>query len=95
MKDSMLSENVIMGESTRKFLKRNLEKQCTDIKMFNCQRKVIVYPNSLNIQQIIEKNIQLSETKVIKTEVSKMHDSLPWPLKLKIYIQRNSKSMSH
>ena len=35
MRDTMLSKNVIMGESTRKFLKRKLEKHCTDIKMFN------------------------------------------------------------
>ena len=61
MKDTMLSKNVIMGESKRKFLERNLEKHCTDIKMFNYQRKVVVYPVSLGIKQAIEQIIQLKE----------------------------------
>ena len=34
MRDTMLSKNLLM-ESTRKFLERKLEKQCTDVKMFN------------------------------------------------------------
>ena len=61
MRDIMLSKNVIMGESTRKFLERNLEKNCTDIKMFNYQRKIVVYTVSLDIKQAIEQIIQLKE----------------------------------
>ena len=61
MRGTMLSKNVIMGELTRKFLERNLEKHCTDIKMFNCQKKVVVYPVSLGIKQTIKQIIQLKE----------------------------------
>ena len=50
----MLSKNVIMDESARKFLERKLEKHCTSIKMFNYKRKVVVYPISLGIKQAIE-----------------------------------------
>ena len=42
--DTMLSKNVIMGESTRKILERKLEKHCTDITMFNYQRKLLYIP---------------------------------------------------
>ena len=59
MRDTILSKNVIMGKSIRKFLERNLEKHCTDIKMFNYQRKVVVYPVSLGIKQAVEQIIQL------------------------------------
>ena len=34
MRDTMLSKNLLM-ESKRKFLERKLEKQRTDVKMFN------------------------------------------------------------
>ena len=54
MRDTMLSKNVIMDESARKFLERKLEKHCTSIKMFNYKRKVVVYPISLGIKQAIE-----------------------------------------
>ena len=50
-----------MGESTRKFIERKLEKHCMDIKMFNYQRKAVVYPASLGIKQAIEQIIQLKE----------------------------------
>ena len=91
----MLSKNVIMGESTLEFLEKELEKHCTDIKIFNYQRKVVVYPVSLGIKQAIEQIIQLKKLsksrvfedsaivtlcgKCIKQKVSKLQDSLPWP----------------
>ena len=99
MRDSMLSKNVIMGESTRKFLERSLEKHCSDIQMFTYKRKIIVYPVSLEIKQAVEQIIQLKEEneslkspaledsatvllcgKLLKQEVSKMQDTLGWPL---------------
>ena len=57
----MLSKNVIMGKSTREFLEKKLEKHCTDIKMFNYQRKVVVYLVSLGIKQAVQQIIQLKE----------------------------------
>ena len=84
-----------MGESTLEFLEKELEKHCTDIKIFNYQRKVVVYPVSLGIKQAIEQIIQLKKLsksrvfedsaivalcgKCIKQKVSKLQDSLPWP----------------
>ena len=66
----MLSKNVIMGESTLKFLEKKLEKHCTDIKIFNYQRKVVVYPVSLGIKQAIEQFIQLKkENQTLKSRV--------------------------
>ena len=57
----MLSKNVIMGGSTRKILERKLEKHCTNIKVFNYQRKIVAYPVSFGIKQAIEQIIQLKE----------------------------------
>ena len=66
----MLSKNVIMGDSTRKFLERKLEKHCTDIKMFNYKKRAVVYPVSLSIKQAIEQIIQLKEeNKTLKSRV--------------------------
>ena len=58
MRDTMLSKNIIMVESTPKFLERELEKHCTNIKMFNYQRK-FVHPISLGIKQTIEQLFNL------------------------------------
>ena len=70
MRDTMLSKNVIMGEWTLKFLERKSEKHCTDIKIFNYQRKVVVYPVSLGIKQAIEQIIQLKEeNEILKIRV--------------------------
>ena len=68
MRDTMLSKNVIMGESTRKFLERKLEKHCTDIKMLNYQRKIVVYLVPLGIKQAIEQIIQLKENETLKSQ---------------------------
>ena len=59
-----------MKDSTRKFIRKNLEKECKEINFINYNSSVYIYPSSLKIEDVVLKIIKQTD------EVVKLKDKL-------------------
>ena len=66
MKSHMESNGFAMKDSTRKFIKNNLEKQCKEINFINYSNSVYIYPSSLKIQDVLKSIKQADEAVKLK-----------------------------
>ena len=88
MTEHIRKNNLTITQSTKKNLRRNVEKSFEDnLKFLSVNKGVFVYPSAMEIEQIIkdllkerEKISHVEKTaKLIRNEIKEMKDEMPWP----------------
>ena len=71
----MKSNGFEVKDSTRKFIKNNLKKECKKINFINCNNSVYIYPSSLKIEDVFLKSIKEADEAVeLKDELATGND---------------------
>ena len=60
----MQSNDFAMKDSTRKFLRNNLEKECKEINFINYNNSVYIYLSSSKIEDVVLKSIKQADEAV-------------------------------
>ena len=76
MKSHMESNGFAMKDSTRKFIRNNLEKECKEINFINYNNSVYIYPSS-KIEGVVLKSIKQADEAVdLKDKLATDNDPL-------------------
>ena len=77
MKSHMESNGFAMKDSTRTFIRNNLEKECKEINFINHNNSVYIYSSSLKIEDVVLKSIkQAGEAVKLKGKLATENDPL-------------------
>ena len=88
MTEHIRKNDLTITQSTKKNLRRNLEKSFEDnLKFLSVNKSLFVYPSAMKVEQIIkdllkerEKICHVTKTvKLIRNEIKEMKDEMPWP----------------